>query len=180
MTIRIYDTAARKKRVFHPQDPARVTMYVCGPTVYNYAHIGNARPPIVFDVLRRLLMRVYGEDAVIYARNITDIEDKIIKASVETGEPIETITKKFAQIYNADTAALNVLAPGIEPWATDHVGEMIEMIEKLVRKRYAYVGKEGVWFSVNSMPDYGKLSGRKLEDVAEPGRGHRCRTSALP
>ena len=164
MTIRIYDTAARRKRVFHPQDPARVTMYVCGPTVYNYAHIGNARPPIVFDVLRRLLMRVYGEDAVIYARNITDIEDKIIKASVETGEPIETITKKFAQIYNADTAALNVLAPGIEPWATDHVGEMIEMIEKLVRKRYAYVGKEGVWFSVNSMPDYGKLSGRKLED----------------
>ena len=164
MTIRIYDTAARKRRVFQPQDSARVTMYVCGPTVYNYAHIGNARPPIVFDVLRRLLMRVYGDDAVIYARNITDIEDKIIKASLESGEPIAEITKKFAGIYNADTAALNVLSPSIEPWATDHVGEMIEMIEKLVRKSYAYVGKEGVWFSVNSMPDYGKLSGRKLED----------------
>ena len=131
MTIRLYDTAARKKRVFQPQDPARVTMYVCGPTVYNYAHIGNARPPIVFDVLRRLLMRVYGDDAVIYARNITDIEDKIIKASLESGEPIAEITKKFADIYNADTTALNVLAPSIEPWATDHVGEMIEMIEKL-------------------------------------------------
>ncbi|HAE93614.1 MAG TPA: cysteine--tRNA ligase, partial [Hyphomonas atlantica] len=88
MTIRLYDTAAREKRVFEPQDPARVTMYVCGPTVYNYAHIGNARPPIVFDTLRRLLMRVYGEDAVVYARNITDIEDKIIKASQESGQPI--------------------------------------------------------------------------------------------
>ncbi|WP_273185389.1 cysteine--tRNA ligase [Hyphomonas adhaerens] len=164
MTIRLYDTAAREKRVFKPQDPKRVTMYVCGPTVYNYAHIGNARPPIVFDVLRRLLIRSYGADAVVYARNITDIEDKIIKASLETGEPIADITKKFAGIYNADTAALNVLPPSIEPWATGHVPEMIDMIGKLVRKGYAYVGKEGVWFSVKQMPDYGKLSGRKLED----------------
>lgn len=164
MTIRLYDTAAREKRVFEPQDPKRVTMYVCGPTVYNYAHIGNARPPIVFDVLRRLLIRAYGEDAVVYARNITDIEDKIIKASLETGEPIAGITEKFAGIYNADTAALNVLTPSIEPWATGHVPEMVDMIGKLVRKGYAYAGKEGVWFSVKQMPDYGKLSGRKLED----------------
>jgi cysteinyl-tRNA synthetase len=164
MTIRLYDTAAREKRVFEPQDPKRVTMYVCGPTVYNYAHIGNARPPIVFDVLRRLLIRTYGADAVVYARNITDIEDKIIKASLETGAPIAEITKKYAGIYNTDTAALNVLPPSIEPWATDHVAEMIDMIEKLVRRGYAYVGKEGVWFAVKQMPDYGKLSGRKLED----------------
>jgi cysteinyl-tRNA synthetase len=164
MTIRLYDTAAREKRVFEPQDPKRVTMYVCGPTVYNYAHIGNARPPIVFDVLRRLLIRTYGADAVVYARNITDIEDKIIKASLETGEPIAEITKKYAGIYNADTAALNVLPPSIEPWATDHVAEMIDMIDKLVRRGYAYVGKEGVWFAVKQMPDYGKLSGRRLED----------------
>ncbi|KCZ86661.1 cysteine--tRNA ligase [Hyphomonas jannaschiana] len=164
MTIRLYDTAAREKRVFEPQDPKRVTMYVCGPTVYNYAHIGNARPPIVFDVLRRLLVRTYGADAVVYARNITDIEDKIIKASLETGEPIADITKKFAEIYNADTTALNVMAPTIEPWATGHVAEMIDMIEKLVRRGYAYVGKEGVWFSVKQMKDYGKLSGRRLED----------------
>lgn len=164
MTIRLYDTAAREKRVFEPQDPKRITIYVCGPTVYNYAHIGNARPPVVFDVLRRVLMQAYGEDAIVYARNITDIEDKIIRASLETGEPIETITKKFAAIYNDDMAALNVMPPSVEPWATGHVAEMIGMIEKLVRKGYAYVGKEGVWFAVSSMSDYGKLSGRKLED----------------
>lgn len=164
MTLRIYDTAARAKRVFEPQDPKRVTMYVCGPTVYNYAHIGNARPPVVFDVLRRLLMAQYGEEAVIYARNITDIEDKIIAASLATGEPIAAITKKYADIYNADVAALNVLPPSIEPWATAHVPEMIGIIEKLVRKKYAYVGETGVWFSVPSMPDYGRLSGRKPED----------------
>ena len=164
MTIRLYDTLAREKRDFEPQDPARVTMYVCGPTVYHYAHIGNARPPIVFDVLRRLLMATYGEDAVVYARNITDIEDKIIKAALDSGEPIAAITKKYAAIYNADTTALNVLPPSIEPWATEHVTEMIEMIEKLVRKDYAYVGEEGVWFSVPSMPDYGRLSRRKQDD----------------
>ena len=164
MTIRLYDTAAREKRVFEPQDPSRVTMYVCGPTVYNYAHIGNARPPIVFDVLRRLLERVYGEGAVEYARNITDIEDKIIAASLETGEPIAEITKKYAAIYNADVAALNVIPPTIEPWATDHVQEMIDIAEKLVRKGYAYVGEQGVWFSVKQMNDYGKLSGRKPGD----------------
>lgn len=164
MTLRIYDTAARKKRVFEPQDPARVTLYVCGPTVYNYAHIGNARPPVVFDVLRRVLMAKYGDKAVVYARNITDIEDKIIAAALETGAPIATITEKYAAIYNADVAALNVIPPTIEPWATSHVPEMIGIIEKLVRKKYAYVGKTGVWFSVPSMPDYGRLSGRKPED----------------
>ena len=170
MTIRLYDTAARAKRAFEPQDPARVTMYVCGPTVYNYAHIGNARPPIVFDVLRRVLERVFGEGAVVYARNITDIEDKIIAASLETGEPIAEITKKYAAIYNADIAALNVAPPTIEPWATDHVQEMIDITETLVRRGYAYVGEQGVWFSVKSMEDYGKLSGRKLEDNLEGAR----------
>ncbi|ABI76262.1 cysteinyl-tRNA synthetase [Hyphomonas neptunium ATCC 15444] len=164
MTLRIYDTAARKKRVFEPQDAKRVTLYVCGPTVYNYAHIGNARPPVVFDVLRRVLMARYGEDAIVYARNITDIEDKIIAASVASGEPISAITQKYAAIYNADVEALNVIAPTIEPWATGHVPEMIEIIEKLIRKKYAYVGDTGVWFSVPSMPDYGRLSGRKPED----------------
>ena len=164
MTIRLYDTLAREKRDFEPQDPDRVTMYVCGPTVYNYAHIGNARPPIVFDVLRRMLMAAYGADSVVYARNITDIEDKIIKASLDSGEPISAITRKYADIYNADIAALNVMPPSVEPWATDHVSEMIDIIEKLVRKGYAYVGDEGVWFSVSSMPDYGRLSRRKQDD----------------
>ncbi|HAY06181.1 MAG TPA: cysteine--tRNA ligase [Hyphomonas sp.] len=179
MTLRLHDTAAREKHVFKPQDPKRITMYVCGPTVYNYAHIGNARPPIVFDVLRRLLTAIYGRGSVIYARNITDIEDKIIKASLDTGEPIAAITKRYADIYNADMAALNVLPPTVEPWATDHVAEMIAMIEKLVRKKYAYVGKDGVWFSVAAMPDYGKLSGRKPEDNeagarVDPGEDKRA------
>lgn len=179
MTLRLHDTAAREKRVFKPQDPKRITMYVCGPTVYNYAHIGNARPPIVFDVLRRLLTAIYGRGSVVYARNITDIEDKIIKASLDTGEPIAAITKRYADIYNADMAALNVLPPTVEPWATDHVAEMIAMIEKLVRKKYAYVGKDGVWFSVAAMPDYGKLSGRKPEDNeagarVDPGEDKRA------
>jgi len=164
MTLRIYDTAKRAKRVFEPQDPARITLYVCGPTPYNYAHIGNARPPIVFDVLRRVLASRYGAKAILYARNITDIEDKLIAASLETGDSIEAIAQKFAKIYNDDMVALNVAPPTIEPWATEHVPEMIEMIEKLVRKKYAYVGAQGVWFSVSSMPDYGKLSGRKPED----------------
>ena len=98
MTLRIYDTMAREKRVFEPQDPSRITLYVCGPTVYNYAHIGNARPPVVFDVLRRLLKDMYGRDAVVFARNFTDVDDKIIKAHQETGEPIAAITKKYADI----------------------------------------------------------------------------------
>ncbi|MCL4145922.1 UNVERIFIED_CONTAM: hypothetical protein GTU68_026998 [Idotea baltica] len=164
MTIRLYDTAQRKKRVFEPQDSSRVTLYVCGPTVWNHAHIGNFRPPIVFDTLFRLLRHTYGADHVDYARNITDIEDKIIAASLETKQSISSITKKYAEIYEADAAAVNALKPTIIPWATDHVGEMIEIIEKLVRKDYAYVGTQGIWFSVSAMPDYGKLSGRKLED----------------
>jgi cysteinyl-tRNA synthetase len=164
MTLRLYDTMAREKRVFQPQDPKRITVYLCGPTVYNYAHIGNARPSIAFDVLRRLLLKTYGEGSVVFARNITDIEDKIIKASLDSGQPISAITKMYADIYNADMLALNVLAPSVEPWASGHIPEMIEIIEKLVRRKYAYVGKDGVWFSVNAMSDYGKLSGRKQED----------------
>jgi cysteinyl-tRNA synthetase len=168
----------REKRGFQPQDPSRITVYVCGPTVYNYAHIGNARPPIAFDVLRRLLLKTFGEGSVVFARNITDIEDKIIKSSLDSGQPISAITKKYADIYNADMLALNVLPPSIEPWATGHVPEMVEIIEKLVRKKYAYVGKDGVWFSVTSMSDYGKLSGRKPEDNeagarVEPGEDKR-------
>ena len=164
MTLRIYDTMAREKRVFEPQDPSRVTLYVCGPTVYNYAHIGNARPPVVFDTLRRLLKDMYGRSAVVYARNITDVEDKIIAASKETGEPIADITKKYADIYNADMASLNVLAPDIEPWATSHIDGMIRIGQSLQRKGYAYVTRDGLYFQVDQMDDYGKLSGRKQED----------------
>ncbi len=164
MTLRIYDSMAREKRVFKPQDPKRVTLYVCGPTVYNYAHIGNARPPVVFDVLRRLLKDIYGRSSVVFARNITDVEDKIIKSSLESGEPIAAITKKYADIYNADMAALNVLPPDIEPWATNHIDGMIRIGQQLERKGYAYVTADGLYFQVDQMADYGKLSGRKQED----------------
>ena len=164
MSIRLYDTLNREKRNFEPQDPARVTMYVCGPTVYNRAHIGNFRPVIVFDTLFRVLRDAYGEDAVIYARNVTDIEDKIITASQETGEAIEAITRKYAAIYDEDAAAVNALPPTIVPWATDHVGEMLDIIETLERKGYAYATEAGVFFNVPQMEDYGRLSKRNLED----------------
>lgn len=164
MTIRLFDSVAREKRVFHPQDPARVTMYVCGPTVYNRAHIGNFRPVIVFDTLFRLLRATYGEDAVIYARNITDVDDKIIAAINETGQSAEEITHKYAKIYAEDAAAVNALEPTIVPWATQHIGEMLHMIEALERKGYAYATDAGVFFNVPQMAEYGRLSGRKLED----------------
>ncbi len=170
MTLHLHDTATRAKRAFVPQDKSRVTLYVCGPTVYNFAHIGNMRPAIVFDVLRRLLMQVYGREHVIFARNITDIEDKIIAASLANAEPMAAITQRYAAIYNDDLAALNVLAPDIEPWATQHVDDMLTLIEKLVRTKYAYVGETGVWFSVKSMPDYGKLSGRDLDGNLDGAR----------
>lgn len=164
MTLHVYDTASRTRRIFEPQDPRRISVYVCGPTVYNFAHIGNARPAVVFDVLRRVLMSAYGDDSVVFVRNITDIEDKIISASLATGKPIGEITRNYAGVYNEDMARLNVMAPTIEPWATGHIPEMIDMISRLVRRKYAYVGQSGVWFSVPSMPDYGRLSGRSRDD----------------
>lgn len=164
MPIRIYNTLQRAKQIFEPQDSSRVTLYVCGPTPYNRAHIGNFRPVIVFDTLFRLLRAVYGEEAVIYARNITDIEDKLIAASVDTGEPIKAIAEKYAGIYNADSRAVNALPPTIEPWATAHVDGMIDIIDRLVRKGHAYQAPSGVYFHVPSMSEYGRLSGRKPED----------------
>ena len=164
MTIRLYDSLAREKRDFEPQDPNRVTMYVCGPTVYNRAHIGNFRPVIVFDTLFRVLRDQYGDTAVVYARNVTDIEDKIITASQETGETIDEITKKYAKIYDEDAAAVNALPPTIVPWATDHVDEMLDIIETLERKGYAYETDAGVFFNVPQMEEYGQLSKRKLDD----------------
>src|SRR5687768_13904301 len=135
MDIRLHNTLTREKQVFSPQNPARVTMYVCGPTVYSYAHIGNARPAVVFDVLFRLLkMRFPG---VIYARNITDIDDKINAAAEKDGVPIGTVTAKFAAIYREDMQALGVLTPTLEPHATAHVPQIIDMIERLIAKRHA-------------------------------------------
>lgn len=164
MTFTLFNTLGRKKQIFEPADPERVTLYVCGPTVYNFAHIGNARPAVVFDVLYRLLRRTYGEGAVIYARNITDIEDKIIARAVDEGVTLSAVTEKYAEIYNADLRRLNVLPPTVEPWATGHIDGMIEIMAKLMDKGHAYVAADGVYFHVPSMADYGKLSGRTLDE----------------
>lgn len=170
MSLTIYDSMAREKRDFEPADPKRVTLYVCGPTVYSYAHIGNARAAVVFDLLYRVLRQRYGADHVVYARNITDIDDKIIKASRETGAPIGEITAKFATIYRDDMAALGVLTPTSEPAATGHIAPMIAMIEKLIGNGAAYEGEGHVLFNVDSYDAYGKLSGVDRDEMIAGAR----------
>jgi cysteinyl-tRNA synthetase len=170
MQIALTNTLTRKKEPFTPADPKRVTMYVCGPTVYNFAHIGNARPPVVFDTLFRLLRHVYGEDHVVYARNYTDIDDKIINASIERGVPIAEITRDVERQYEADMGALGVLLPTLRPRATENVPAMVAVIEKLIGKGAAYVVPSGVYFSVAADEDYGKLSGRSQEDLKAGAR----------
>jgi cysteinyl-tRNA synthetase len=145
-------------------------MYVCGPTVYSYAHIGNARPPIVFDVLFRLLRRTYGTEHVVYAANITDVDDKIINAAAETGRPIPEITALYERIYREDMAALGVLEPTVRPHATEHIQGMIEIIETLIAKGHAYKGNAGVQFHVPSMKDYGKLSRQPRDEIVAGAR----------
>ena len=161
--LTLYNSLTRKKEPFIPQDPKRVTMYNCGPTVYSYAHIGNARAAVVADVLFRILRHIYGEDAVIYARNITDVDDRIIAAATETGVPISDITEKYARIYNEDLAALNCLPPTSQPKATVHIPNMIEMISDLIEKDHAYVSDGHVFFDVSTYENYGTLSGNSLE-----------------
>ena len=165
MTIQLANTLTRAKQAFAPADPKRVTMYVCGPTVYNYAHIGNARPPVVFDVLFRLLRDTYGDDHVVYARNFTDIDDRIIARAAELNEPIETLTNRYADVYRADMAALGNLAPTLEPRATGHIGDMCDIIGALIDKGAAYKAQSGVWFCVAEDEDYGKLSRRSQDDM---------------
>jgi len=168
--IRLYDTMAREKREFMPQDPDRITMYVCGPTVYNRAHIGNFRPAVVFDVLARLIRHTYGADSLVYARNVTDIEDKIMAAAAAEDVPIETITSRYAGLYEQDAAALGVTPPDIEPFATGHVADIIAMIERLIAKGHAYVAEHHVLFDVASDPTYGVLSHRDLESMIAGAR----------
>ena len=170
MDIRLHNTLTREKQVFSPENPERVTMYVCGPTVYSYAHIGNARPPVAFDVLYRLLRLKYGAEHVVYAANITDVDDKIIAAAAETGKPIAEITAHFERIYREDVGALGVIEPTLRPHATEHIQGMIELIGDLVAKGHAYQGQNGVLFHVPSMADYGKLSGRSRDDMVAGAR----------
>jgi cysteinyl-tRNA synthetase len=164
----LYNTLERKKQVFEPQDPNRVTLYACGPTVYNYAHIGNARPAIIFDLLFRLLSDLYPE--VIYARNITDVDDKINASAAEQNVSIDVISSLYSDAYHKDMAALGVGLPSIEPRATGHIPQMIDMIQRLVESSHAYIAEGHVLFSIESFPDYGSLSGR---DVGEMKAGAR-------
>jgi cysteinyl-tRNA synthetase len=166
--LSLYNSLTRKKEEFVPADPERVTMYVCGPTVYNYAHIGNARPAVVFDVLARLLRRLYPH--VVYARNITDIEDKIIAAAKAQGVDISVITKKYADIYRKDMGTLGVLAPDVEPKATETIAEMIAMMERLIEAGHAYAAEGHVLFNVPSFADYGRLSGRDRDEMVAGAR----------
>ena len=170
LQLRLYDTLTRDKRVFSPIDPARVRMYVCGPTVYDFAHIGNARPVIVFDVLYRLLRHIYGDSHVTYVRNITDVDDKINARAAERGISIQELTKTTYENFKADVAALGCLPPTVEPRATEHIEQMKVLIERLVKSKHAYVEEEHVLFNVSSMPDYGKLSNRSLDEMIAGAR----------
>ncbi len=170
MPLFLHDSLTREKKRFVPDDPRRVTLYVCGPTVYNYAHIGNARPVVVFDVLFRLLRRLYGDDAVVYARNITDVDDKINQAAIEQGVDISVITDKFTAIYHQDMDALGALRPTAEPRATAHIGEMVAIIGRLIENGHAYAAEGHVLFDTQSFADYGKLSGRSLDDMIAGAR----------
>lgn len=161
-TLKIYNSLKRQKQVFEPIDPSHIRMYVCGPTVYNYAHIGNARPAVVFDVLRGVLEHLYPK--VTHVANITDIDDKIMDASEKTGEPIDAITAKYTDIYNNDMAALGVRVPTIQPRATAHVDGMIAMTEKLIANGHAYEKDGHVLFHVPSYKNYGALSGRNRDE----------------
>jgi cysteinyl-tRNA synthetase len=176
MDLKLYDTLTREKRVFKPLDPANVRMYVCGPTVYDFAHIGNARPVIVFDVLFRLLRHIYGEKHVTYVRNITDVDDKINARAAEgypdlpLNEAIRQVTEKTDQQFHEDVAALGCLPPTVEPRATEHIAEMRTLIDRLVASGNAYVAEDNVLFSVSSMPDYGMLSKRPLDEMIAGAR----------
>jgi cysteinyl-tRNA synthetase len=168
--IRLYDTLTRQKREFVPADPSHITMYVCGPTVYGRAHIGNARPAVVFDTLARLIRHTYGPDSLIYARNVTDVDDKIIAAAeAESVEP-STITERYERHYLEDMGALGVAPPTIAPHATQEIGPMVAMIEKLVAGGCAYAAEGHVLFDVGKDPAYGMLSHRDREQMIAGAR----------
>ena len=164
----LHNSLSRQRERFVPLDPTHVRMYVCGPTVYDVPHLGNARPAVVFDVLARLLRRLYPR--VTYVQNITDIEDKIIARAAETGQPIEAITERAAAAYHADMAALGVAPPDVEPHATAHLCEMIAVIGQLIASGHAYEAEGHVLFAVSSFPQYGRLSGRSPDELLAGAR----------
>jgi len=170
MPLHIHDTLRREKRLFEPRNKDRVTLYVCGPTVYDYAHIGNARPPVVFDVLVRLLRRTYGTDHVIYARNVTDVDDKINQKAAREGVPIGEVTARYEAAYLADMGLLNVSPPDIAPHVTDYIPAIVDQIQAIVDGGCAYAAEGHVLFDVSSYKAYGALSGRNLDDMIAGAR----------
>src|SRR5215831_6410387 len=170
MELKLYDTLTREKRGFTPLDPARVRMYVCGPTVYDFAHIGNARPVIVFDVLFRLLRHIFGKEQVTYVRNVTDVDDKINTRAAERGIAIGQLTKETYEIFHSDVQALGCLDPTHEPRATEYIEPMKELINRLLKSGHAYVAEDNILFHVPSMKDYGRLSNRSLDEMIAGAR----------
>jgi cysteinyl-tRNA synthetase len=165
MTLTLYNTLTRRKEVFEPLDPTLVRLYVCGPTVYDRAHVGNGRAYVVFDVLYRLLREIYGRDHVVYVRNITDIEDKINAAARKNREPIAALTTRTTAAFHEDMTALGNLPPDVEPRATEHIPQMIAMVERLIAGGHAYVAEGHVLFAVASDPHYGQLSRRNRDEM---------------
>src|SRR5476649_9120 len=170
MSLRLFNTLTKTKDDFSPIDAKNVRMYVCGPTVYDFAHIGNARPVIVFDLLFRLLRHAYGDAHVTYVRNITDVDDKINARAAERGISIRELTEETARIYDEDVAALNCLPPTVAPRATEHIAQMIAIIEQLVVAGHAYAAEGHVLFDVSSKKDYGKLARRSLDEMIAGAR----------
>ena len=168
--IRLYDTMTRKKREFVPQDPKRITMYVCGPTVYGRAHIGNARPAVVFDTLARLIRHEFGDESLVYARNVTDVDDKIIASAEAEGVETSVITERYERHYLEDMRSLGVRDPDIAPHATQEIGPMVAMIGRLIEQGNAYAAEGHVLFSVPSDPDYGVLSKRDRDAMVAGAR----------
>jgi len=170
MSLRLYNTRTRRTEDFAPLDARRVTLYLCGPTVYNYVHIGNARGPVVFGLLVRLLKRIYDTRHVVYARNVTDVDDKINDAAAKSGVPIDVITQRYAAAYNEDMGKLGADVPDVTPYATAHIPQIIAMCERLIAQGHAYAAEGHVLFDVSSYADYGHLSGRSTEEMIAGAR----------
>ena len=166
--LKITNSLTRQKEIFKPINPKAITMYACGPTVYDNPHVGNARTLVVFDILFRVLKKIYGK--VSYVRNITDVDDKIIEASKNKKKPISKITEDVTKVFHENCKSLNCLLPTKEPKATDHIDEMIKMTESLIKKKFAYEVKGHVYFSVSSFKKYGKLSNKNLEELKSGSR----------
>ena len=168
MNLKIYNTLSKDKELFQPIDEKSIKMYVCGPTVYSYAHIGNARPAVIFDTLYRLLKNIYPE--VIYVRNITDVDDKINEAAKKLNKPISYITEKYTDIYHEDMRSLNVLSPNHEPRVTDNIAQIISMIQRILDNKKAYINDNHILFDITSFDQYGKLSNRDMDEMLSGAR----------